>query len=73
MEKILISWLSSYVGVDIEKTTTFKELNFDIFDEATVVDFVYSKFKINVNVKEEWFNTVEDLLNAISNSSSAHV
>ena len=73
MEKILISWLSSYVGVDIEKTTTFKELNFDIFDEDTVVDFVYSKFKINVNVKEEWFNTVEDLLNAISNSSSAHV
>lgn len=73
MEKILISWLSSYVGVKIEKTTTFKELNFDIFDEAIVVDFVYSKFKINVNIKEEWFNTVEDLCNAISNSSFAHV
>jgi acyl carrier protein len=67
METILINWLKNYVGLlDITLSTEFDELNFDILDEAITVDFVQKQFGVNVNKKDLWFNSVKDLVNAIS-------
>ena len=68
MEKILINWLSEYTNIQVDCDTTFKELNFDIFDEAVVVDFVKKTFNKNVNIHEIWFEKVGDLINAITKS-----
>ena len=73
MEKILIDWLTNYTGVKVDKNTKFINLNFDIFDEAVVVDFVSNEYGVNVNKDEEWFISVGDLLNAISEGTSTHV
>jgi hypothetical protein len=68
MEKILIGWLESYTGSSVTPSTTFEDLKFDIFDEAITVDFVQKQFCKNVNTSNQWFTTVEDLLNAITAS-----
>lgn len=66
METILIDWLKFYTQVDtITKDTTFADLNYDLFDEAMTIDFVLKTFEVNININEEWFNTVGDLLSAI--------
>jgi hypothetical protein len=69
MEKILIDWLESYTESSVSLSTTFENLNFDIFDEAMTVDFVQQQFHKNVNISNQWFVTVEDLLNAITAGS----
>lgn len=69
METILISWLEEYTGHTVTKFTTFNSLNFDIFDEAVVVDFVKSQFGVNVNKQEQWFESVKDLVDEITNST----
>jgi acyl carrier protein len=69
MEKILISWLKMYVGAEISTSTCFSDLNFDIFDQAVVVDFVQQNFKCNINKTEEWYKTVKELLDAIAAST----
>ena len=66
MEKILIDWLKHYTNSDVTSDTLFRDLNFDIFDEAVVVDFVNKQFKININISDVWFVTVKDLINAIA-------
>jgi acyl carrier protein len=66
MEKILLDWLKNYTNSDITLDTVFRDLNFDIFDEAVVVDFVNKQFKININISDVWFVTVKDLINAIA-------
>jgi acyl carrier protein len=63
MEKILIEWLKFYTESEVTLDTSFKDLNFDIFDEAMTVDFVQKQFQINVNVSNHWFDTVKDLIN----------
>ena len=69
METILISWLEAYTGHSVSKDTTFDSLNFDIFDEAVVVDFVKSQFGANVNKQEQWFKSVKDLLDEIASGT----
>jgi predicted HD phosphohydrolase len=69
MEKILIAWLESYTESSVSLNTAFKDLNFDIFDEAMTVDFVQQQFHKNVNTSNQWFDTVKDLLSAITASS----
>lgn len=69
MEKILIAWLESYTESSVTTNTAFKDLNFDIFDEAMTVDFVQQQFHKNINTSNQWFVTVKDLLNAITASS----
>ncbi len=66
MEKILIDWLSHYTQCEVVLTTKFKDLNFDIFDEAMTVDFVHKQFQINVNISAPWFDTVKDLVDAVA-------
>jgi hypothetical protein len=67
MEKILIDWLEGYTNrADILLTTTFADLYYDLFDEAMTVDFVMKTFKVNVNTNNTWFQTVGELINAIS-------
>ena len=66
MEKILLDWLKNYTNSDITLDTVFRDLNFDIFDEAVVVDFVNKQFKININISDVWFVTVKDLIDAIA-------
>lgn len=67
MEKILIDWLEFYTNVaDISLTTTFADLNYDLFDEAMTVDFVMKTFRVNVNTNNTWFQTVGELVNAVS-------
>mgnify|MGYP001034806237 CR=1 FL=1 len=66
MEKILIDWLKDYTETDVDCSTKFQDLNFDIFDESVVVDFVYQNFNININNKNEWYETVGDLIDYIA-------
>lgn len=66
MEKILLDWLKNYTNSDVTSDTVFRDLNFDIFDEAVVVDFVNKQFKININISDVWFVTVKDLIDAIA-------
>jgi hypothetical protein len=67
MEKILISWLQAYTGVDnITLNTTFESLRFDIFDQAVTVDFIQKIFNKNANQSDLWYLTVGDLINAVS-------
>jgi acyl carrier protein len=66
MEKILINWLTKYTGIEITTITTFDDLKFDVLDEAVVTDFVQKQFNVNVNKKNIWFDTVKDLIDAIS-------
>lgn len=66
MDEILIDWLQDYVGVDsINEKTQFKDLNFDLFDEAMTVDFVFKAFHKNININNEWFVDVQSLLDVI--------
>jgi len=69
MEKILIAWLEFYTESPVTADTSFDQLNFDIFDQAMTVDFVQKQFKVNVNISNRWFDTVKDLLDAISSVS----
>jgi acyl carrier protein len=73
MEKILLNWLNDYVGIKVTLNTSFSELNFDIFDEAVMVDFVTKQFGLNINVTEEWYVTVKDLLDEITKRTKTHV
>lgn len=66
MDKILITWLEHYSETNVTLDTTFKELNFDVFDEAMTVDFVKKQFQIDVNINDIWFTTVKDLCDAIA-------
>jgi hypothetical protein len=67
MEKILIDWLEFYTGAtDISLDTAFVDLRYDLFDEAMTVDFVMKTFKVNVNTDNTWFQTVGELVNAVS-------
>jgi len=67
MEKILIDWLEFYTNrADISLSTTFADLHYDLFDEAITVDFVMKTFKVNVNTDNTWFQTVGELINAVS-------
>jgi hypothetical protein len=66
MEKILIDWLTHYTNTSVNLNTVFKDLNFDLFDEAMTVDFVDKHFKININISDEWFLTVKDLVDAVA-------
>lgn len=66
MEKILIDWLESYTKVQgITVSTKFADLNFDLFDEAMTMNFVYQQFKRKVN-PPVWFTTVGEILDVIS-------
>lgn len=68
MEKILIDWLESYTKVQgVTVDTKFIDLQFDLFDEAMTMNFVYQRFKKKVN-PNVWFSTVGEMLNAISKS-----
>ena len=69
MEQILIAWLGQYTGAGVNTDTRFDELNFDLFDEAVTVDFVQKQFNINVNKTDNWFNSVKDLIDAITTGS----
>lgn len=69
MEKILTEWLSSYTGCSVNFETKFKDLNFDLFDEAMTVDFVAKNFQTNVNTSNVWFDSVKDLIDAIAAGS----
>ena len=69
MEKILIHWLGEYTQCNVTLKTAFTDLNFDIFDEAMIVDFVAKNFQVNVNTSNTWFTTVEDLIDAIAKCS----
>ena len=69
METILINWLKEYTGTEVSLNTKFTELNFDLFDEAVVVDFVEKQFNTNVNRKNVWFSTVKELIDVIAHSS----
>jgi hypothetical protein len=73
MEKILIDWLSQYVGTEIKLETRFCDLHYDIFDEAVTVDYIQKNFDINVNTHESWFDTVQSLVDEISARSGTHV
>lgn len=73
METILIKWLTDYTGATVVPSTKFTTLNFDIFDEAMTVDFVKNTYNINVNKNNQWFNTVQDLIDVISASTQTHV
>jgi hypothetical protein len=66
MEKILIGWLEFYTESTVTPDTAFKDLNFDIFDEAMTVDFVRKQFHVDVNTSNQWFATVKNLLDAIA-------
>ena len=66
METILINWLSHYTGFEVHPQTKFRDLNFDLFDEAVVVDFVQKQFNVNVNQQDIWFEDVKELVNAIA-------
>lgn len=67
MEKILINWLKEYTTVvDITVKTKFSDLKFDLFDQAMAVDFIKQKFNKNINLKENWYTTVGELLDDIS-------
>lgn len=66
MEKILIDWLKYYTECEVGLDTRFSDLNFDVFDEAMTVDFVYTQFQTNVNVSNQWFLSVKDLVDAIA-------
>jgi acyl carrier protein len=69
METILINWLKEYTGTEVSLNTKFTELNFDLFDEAVVIDFVEKQFGTNVNRKDVWFSTVKELIDVIAHSS----
>ena len=69
METILINWLKEYTGTEVSSNTKFTELNFDLFDEAVVVDFAEKQFNTNVNRKNVWFSTVKELIDVIAHSS----
>lgn len=69
METILINWLKEYTGTEVSLNTRFTELNFDLFDEAVVIDFVEKQFGTNVNRKDVWFITVKELIDVIAHSS----
>lgn len=69
MEKILTDWLSNYTGCRVNLETKFKDLNFDLFDEAMTVDFVAKNFQTNINTSNVWFDSVKDLVNAIASGS----
>lgn len=69
MEKILTDWLSEYTQTTVDRDTRFTDLNFDIFDEAMTVDFVQKQFRVNVNIANDWFATVKDLIDAIASGS----
>jgi acyl carrier protein len=73
MEEILITWLKNYTETEVSLDTEFSNLNFDIFDEAVVVDFVQKNFNVNINKRELWFKTVNELCKEIANCSSTHV
>jgi hypothetical protein len=73
MEKILITWLTHYVGIPVTANTQFINLNFDIFDEAATVDFIRQQFGINVNTQEQWFVDVKELIDAITHRTTTHV
>lgn len=66
MEEILINWMSEYVGVTVDKTTRFADLNFDLYDEAVVCHWVKQQFDVNVNLTNKWYETVEELCNNIN-------
>jgi acyl carrier protein len=72
MEKILIDWISEYIGIPITMDSKFQNLNFDLFDEAIVVDFVQKTFNVNVNIREDWFDTVKDLIDEIAKRTNTH-
>ena len=73
MEEILITWLKNYTETEVSLDTEFSNLNFDIFDEAVVVDFVQKNFNVNINKRELWFKTVNELCKEIANGSSTRV
>lgn len=67
METILINWLKEYSTVmDITPETKFDELNFDLFDQAMMIDFVERTLSKNINRKETWYSTVGELINDLS-------
>lgn len=67
METILINWLREYTMItNITLETKFDELNFDLFDQAMITDFVEQTLNKNINRKETWYNTVRELINDLS-------
>lgn len=66
MEKILINWLVNYTQTAVDRDTCFADLNFDTFDEAMTVDFVQKQFEVNINIANDWFVSVKDLIDAIA-------
>ena len=66
MAEILINWLSDYVGTTVDKTTKFADINFDLYDEAVVCQWVKENLNVNINLNDQWYETVEDLCNNIN-------
>ena len=69
MEKILKDWLAFYCRCEISSHTRFDDMNFDIFDQAMTVDFVQKQFGVDVNLHDNWFETVGDLCDVIATRS----
>lgn len=61
----MISELSDIKIAEIDLTTTFESLEFDIIDLAELVMVIEDKLKINVSIDTYYSKTVGELINHI--------
>ncbi len=65
----MISKLSNTKETDIDLTTTFEYIGFDIIDLAELIMIIEDKLEINASIDTYYSKTVGELINHINKSN----